>query len=304
MPKPSNKPTPKAVSMRPDEMTQGGLPDDFDGTITRVRYVPWNYDGKREQYSLSAKVDITPDDESGLEPFSQYYSCGDLKKVWPSMDGETPIGASIEDYEALAEGTATVDDESEMEGIYAISLGSGINKTSNWAHFIESAIDAGFPESSVTNDCSVFEGVTGHFNRVPQKTRSGIIVDSGDNRMKTVLVLTEVSKSTAKSKPTTSKTTTTKTTAGKSSTTTLPADTDTEEDDFDSRLRVIVREALKAAGGELPKNKLTGPVMKAFQGKEKADGVKRVVKPDFLGSDEASELWAYDADEGVLTLLD
>ena len=69
----------EVASMNPDNMAAAGLADDFDGEVTEVRLVPFNYDGNIDHHVLSARVTITPDKDSDFEEFQQYYSAGDLE---------------------------------------------------------------------------------------------------------------------------------------------------------------------------------------------------------------------------------
>ena len=79
----------KVASMRPDEMVAGGLMDDFNGTITKARLVPWDYNGNLDHHILALALTIQP--EEGDE-FVQHYSTGaELDEFVPSMDGEEPV---------------------------------------------------------------------------------------------------------------------------------------------------------------------------------------------------------------------
>src|SRR4051812_32302072 len=64
----------RMVSMNPDNFAQGGLKDDFDGTILKVEACPWDYNKSIETPVLAIAVTIQPDDED--QPFVQHYSAG------------------------------------------------------------------------------------------------------------------------------------------------------------------------------------------------------------------------------------
>jgi len=282
----------KAVSFNPDDLVQAGLADDFDGEITEVRYVPWDYDGHLDHHILAARVTIVPDEDSGFDEFTQHYSAGDLQFFLPSVDGENPV-----DLEA--------DDEDDMAGRFVVPVGrrESLANSSNWAAFVIAAVEAGFPKDQISSDSGVFEGVKGHFNRVPQQKRSGIQVgDDGDSRRREILVLTEVEE--APKKKAAKKKATKKTASKKKSTKKAEAEDEDEGagdgDDLAERLTGVVVEALaEAEDMTLSKAKLPGIVIKQFDGAEKAKAVKLVSDVAFL---EEGEGWEYDADEGTLTL--
>jgi len=270
----------RVASMNPDNMVSAGLADDFDGQITEARVVPWDYDGKLDHDILAVRLTIEPDEDSGFEEFTQHYSAGDLEYFVPSMDGKSPV-----DLDA--------DDKADMEGVYAFPTGAReqLNNNSNWADFLFKLRDAEFPPDDMDADVRFVEGLAGHFNRVPQQKRSGIVRPSGDGdtRQKTILVVTEISEA----KPKTRK----KRTSKKSSKSTTKS-TPKVDSDLDDRIEEVILEALVEAE-ELPKAKLPGLVIKVFAGAEKAKAVKRAASVEYLNSREA---WEFDEDEGVLTL--
>lgn len=269
------------ASMNPDDMVSAGLPTDFDGEIIQVRLTAWDYDGTRDEHSLACRVTIRPDEDSGFEEFQQHYSAGDLKFFVPADEDGNQV-----DLES--------DDVSDWDGIYASAVGSreALSNSSNWAHFLFAAIDAGFKGVEPNVDC--LEGVRGHFNRIPQKTRSGIVVEEtgGETRTREILVLTEVTGQ-AKSASTSKSKSTKKTSAKK----VAPADDDGELDD---QLTAMVVKALEAAEGQILKRALPAIAMKAFDGSEKAVAVKRVSDVGFLVGREDS--WVFDAEDGNLIL--
>jgi hypothetical protein len=269
------------ASMNPDNMLSAGLADDFDGTIKQARLVPWDYDGNLDHHILAVRLDIEPDEDQDQEPFSQHYSAGELDHFVPSLDGETPTDLESED-------------EEDWEGVYALRVGrrQQLNNSSNWAHWVGATIDAGFPVEELEADVSCFEGLYGHWNRIPQRKRSGIVVEEEGGRQRMILVLTEIHE---KAKPKVGKSKAKDKSATKGKAAAKPV-----ADDLDERLSEVVLGALADNDGTLPKTKLPGVVIKAFDGKEKAAAIKRVADVKFLGADDAA--WTFDADEGVLTL--
>lgn len=280
----------KAVSFNPDDLVQAGLADDFDGEITEVRYVPWDYEGHLDHHILAARVTIVPDEDSGFDEFTQHYSAGDLQYFLPSVDGENPV-----DLEA--------EDEEEMAGRFVVPVGrrESLANSSNWAQFVIAAVEAGFDKDSITSDAATFEGTRGHFNRVAQQKRSGIQVEEGgDSKRREILVLTEVEATKVKKKGKAAPKKAAKPKAKAKAKPKASKADDDGDDDLDERLSGVVLEALAEADDmTLSKAKLPALVIKAFDGAEKAAAVKRVSTPDFLESNDA---WTFDADEGTLTI--
>jgi hypothetical protein len=260
--------------MNPDNMTSG-LKDDFDGEVLKARLIPWDYDGKIDHHILAVALTIKPDDEK--EPFVQPYSCGELDNFVPSMDGRVSVDLENGEGEAL-------------EGIYALKVGKKeqLNNSTNWAHFIGALLDAGFDKGKLAAAVTFVEGVYGHWNRIPQKKRSGIVVqpvEGGRTRTSDILVITELKEKAAGAK------------AAKSAKA-APAVAVPTAGDLDSRLEAVVAEAVKKAGDDgLAKAKLAGIAIKAFTGPEKGKAVKRVSEAEFL---EGSDQWAFDGDSGTL----
>lgn len=298
----------KVAMMRPDAMSSAGLADDFDGLITQARLLPWNYptdakpEGSIDHHILGVRISITPDEDSGFQPFTQVYSAGELEHFVPSMDGETPV-----DLDG--------DDESEMEGVYALRVGKkeNLNNSSNWAHFLTALHDASFPLEEMDADVRFLEGLYGHFNRVPQKKRSGIVgqgqSSGGEQRQREILVVTEIKERRDLSKA--AKSTSAKTGAGKakgagtSKATATATAADNGSTDLDETLiAAIVAAAQKADENVLPKSKLSSIAIKAFAaGGDKTKAVKRVSDAGFLES-LAEVGIIYDAEESTLTYVE
>ncbi len=263
------------ASLNPDNMASAGLADDFDGEITKARFVPWNYGNTRDTYVLAAAVTIQPDEESGFDEFVQYYSAGDLELFVPSVDGSEAVDLEGWDEEDLE----------DVEGIYAYQVGrrEQLSNSSNFADFISKLVAAGF-SANIEANIDFLEGISGHFNRVPQRKRSGIVSTDSEDRQKTILVLTEIAETKAASKP-----------KGRGKAKGKAA---SGSDDLTDEVSEAIVAAISDAGGELPKRKLAGVIIKAFKGsKSKSAAVKMASDTSFLAE---SDLWTYDEDEGVL----
>lgn len=167
------------ISFDPDEMSGGGLATDFDGVITRARFIAWNFPKENgetlDEYLLVAKAYIRPDDPSEI-PESQlneegliehYWSCGSQKTATierhfvPSEDGEEPVDLDSEDPTDW-EGRGFI----AVEGCGRTSLAGG----SNFAHFLKTLKDIGYTDFA--GDLSVMDGIHAHFDRV-QVIRKG-----------------------------------------------------------------------------------------------------------------------------------
>lgn len=181
----------ETVSFLPEDMISGGLPDDFNGRMDKVRIVPFNYLGNRAEYSLAVRVDITPDEDSGLDPFSQYYTAGNLAEFVPTIDGKTPVGATVDQYLELAAGEGVIPDDEigEYEGTEFLPIGkkTGVANNSNFALFLAALLT--LPEGPKIREIwskqvSFLEGMVCHFNRLEpdtktKKSRSGLQEGAG-----------------------------------------------------------------------------------------------------------------------------
>lgn len=293
---------PKNVSvMRPDQFQGGGLPDDFDGVISEVRFVPWNYpteskpEGSIDHHILAARVTIEREDDGA--PVVQHYSAGELEHFAPSMDGESPVDLNGEDI-------------AEMEGVYAYKVGKkeALASSSNWSHFLTALYEAGLPYEEMSPDVRFLEGLTAHFNRVPQRKRSGMGSDQGGGdgkRVKEILVITEIKERAAASSKKAGAAKAAKPTATKAAKTSAPAvaEESNGEGDLSSRLTEAIVAAAKEAGGTLVKSKLAQVAIKSFKGSEKTEALALATNGDFLeGLSEVNAFW--DADEGTLTIVE
>lgn len=290
--------TPKNVaSLRPDDFVQAGLMDDFDGTITKARFLPWDYNGNLDFFIFAAAITIQPDDG---DEFTQHYSAGDLEAFVPADEDGDPVDIDGWDEQ----------DASEVEGVYAYQVGKrkSLSNNSNWAAFMFALRDAGFPEESIDADIRFAEGIHAHFNRIPQQKRRGIVKDDGEGKSNDILVVTELLEAAKKAKSGSGKKAggTEKTKAKASNAKAAEADEaeEAEEESGDDELRSLVEEiileALAENDGEMSKAELPSLVIKQVKDKaSKAAAVKMVADVGFLSSSEAFE---FDPDEGTISL--
>lgn len=303
---------PKFAFSDPDTMVQAGLIDDFDGVITSARYVPWNYQGNRQQYSLAVLLRIHADDGTEVE---QYYSAGDLKQWVPCNDlvNGTPAGATLDDYLTLAKGEGQFDpsEQKNYEGVIVVAgpgnSQEGLPNSSNWAHFVGVALDAGFEKTRLSKTLNEgFDGLRAHFKRIPQKTRTGMATRGGEggegDRQKTILVMTQVLGQGQAQAPGVKSTVTptvtpTPVVAAQPVVQAAPAPS---AGDIDARIEQMILTVLGEAGGN-PVNKaiLPGKVMATFAGDQAAIGAAmvKVTNHAYLGGFQS---FSYDPSTGNL----
>lgn len=276
----------KVASMNPDDMIAGGLPTDFFGWVKRVRLVPWDYNGKVDHHVLAVAVDIVPDpDKSELPPFTQHYSCGSLENFVPATDPDTPVDLDTWDGEDIA----------EVEGIYAYRVGRSeqLNNNTNWATFLANARDSGFAEILDNVDC--LEGLYGHFDRVAQKQRSGIVRPGGEEKKADdILVLTEITDAPKATKAKGGKKRTTKrAVSGKK------AASGDGGNGLDEKIVNVLLVAIAGAGDDgLPFSRVPGLMIQEM-GDDRGAAVTRGTDKEFLASIDGI---VYDPDEAVLTI--
>lgn len=282
----------EVASLNPADFLQGGLKSDFRGKITEAVYCPWDYKGAIAEPVLGVRLTLEIEGED--TPYTDYWPAGSLEAFVPSEDGRTP-----------AEG----EDGGPGEGPYAVKVGkrSGLNNNTNFAHLMQTIVDCGeaskkFRVSDLTSSLECLVGLDAHWDRVPQKKRSGMVDNDapqqeGKRRNNDVLVVTSVyAYGEDDAKPVKGKATTAPATKGKSA----PAeDDDDDANPLDAKLAEIVEGAIAEAGGTIKRSKLAVVVLKAAaKDKDKAKLVKRVSEDDFL----AGGAWVYDEDEGTLTI--
>ncbi len=162
------------ISLRPSSFAEGGgLIDDVDVQITRARFVSYDYDGKADKPALCLCVGMQ--DKDGGEHI-QYYSAGDLAYFVPSEDPKNE----------------------DLNGITLAKVGDkdSINRNTNFALFMNSLVQAGFPEDKLdSGDVRVLEGLGVHVGRVPQPKRSGLPTrqgQDGQTRVPMLLIVTKI----------------------------------------------------------------------------------------------------------------
>lgn len=257
------------VSLKPSDFTEGGgLLDDEDVKIVESKFVMFDYGGKAQPTpALMWKLDRMDDSE----PVSQYWSMGKATDWIPSDDGKelVPIGKATQ-----------------------------LVSNSNGFLLITSVINAGFPESKLADDVSVFEGMEIHVNRVAAPKREGL-TNAKENA--TILTVSKIiampgesKKTTSKGKgKTTSSSTSTKSKATKSKAASTDASGDAEALAVEFILELLSDgEKLAQYPDGIPKAKLAPEAFAKFSKDDpnRSAIVQLVFKDDFLGTGP----WTYE----------
>ena len=298
------------VGMDESEFVAGGLPTDFDGLVTEARTAIWNYDngngpkmskvydadgnevGEEPLFTLAVRATIQRDGEPDIVT---YWSAGDPASFAPSMDGKTP---------------SAVDEAGCSEGVYFIRVGSksALNNNTNYAQMLQALADA---ESQAPHlkrqrspDIRFLEGLYGHWERIPQKKRAGVVKPEAEGKKAfaaEVLVCTQIKaapvgkKAAAKAPPAVApKAGPAKPTASSGS---------GSATDLSGKLQAIVQQAALDAGDDgIAKGKLAGKVLKdaTLTQPEKAKGVPMITSSEFLEAGMEAEKWVFDADTGTV----
>lgn len=276
------------LSLLPDDMAQGGLPSDFNGTVVLSCFEPYNYggttrdDGSTFKHDLFHHLTIEPDEDSGVKgPLEVYYRVGDLDHIAPSADGKNPVDLNG-DNTALMRGGFVV----------PISSKGKVYQNSNFWFFIKKLLEAGYPAERVASgDIGSLTGLYAHWNRVDLPKRD-IKDQPADKKNRDILVVTEVinvGAVAAKSAKAGAKVG-----AGKTG---VPgangAGSDLEQRAVDA---ILVK--LAENEGQMAKKEVAPLMLKTFTGAERAQAVTMVGKPEFLEGHQDSFL--FDADNGVL----
>lgn len=287
----------RAISWRADNLVSAGLADDFVGTITNPRFAPYNYQGKRDHYVLAFGLDIVPDEDSGFDPFTQWYSCGDksLEQFRPSKDGDEPL-----DVESWDGSEATIGD---VSGPFVVPTGTKtqMNASSNHAHLMEVLLQL-LPDFDGV-DASELDNKRFRFNRLPQKVRKGLInaPQEGQQRRNNDILLPTEYLGEATSKPAAAKKGATAAKAAPKAAKAAPAAAASNGDfDLDKAIEDAIAEAAEKAGGSLAKTKIAPVVIKALPGEHKGAGVARAGQMEFL---EAATRFAFDADTNTILFI-
>lgn len=291
------------VTNNPDEFVAGGLADDFTGTIVKARYRPWNYGKAEFDYFLAVELEIEPDDDSGMEDnvHSFYKATSDLDSFWPGDSDGEPVDIDGWDEE----------DVEEVEGTTAVRVGDkeALGKNTNWAFWLTQIAKAGFAKhrqfsGHLDRD---LEGLTCHFNRIPQPTRKGL--DQAEGKKYDILVVTEIIEDTAgggkkgkkskKGKGADAETVKKKAKAAKAAEEEADEDEDDDEDgedEFASRVETIAAGLL--GDGSMTRQKMATKVIKKLKGAEKTAAMELLGDDDWVADEDRP--WSFNAKTDTL----
>lgn len=336
---------PGFASLDPEQMGVGGLPSGFRARVECARYVPMNFKSKdgvgftrrdgtvsnpnEHRIALMLILEPLPGElDQPLEPI--IYSAGDLGKLVPSNDGETPAGGSFDDYAALARGA--VDEtitkpwtDQDLWGIGALRVSNvgtkgprrwadektdgpapKITRSSNAGILMEHMINAGLPQERVGGTADLLDGIEATWIRVPMPDRGNSQGDA-KKQPRDILVPTDITApplgagaGTGAPRATAAVGTKAASTsaAPAASASTAPAD-----DAFANEVRGVIYAAVQAAGGTLSKGKVMPEIAKAYSSDRKALGPASALASsvEFLRDEQSSALWTFDAATGTLT---
>lgn len=258
------------------EFSSGGLIDDQDLTILDAKFCMYDYAGKTDDGQPKLTLGLQLQDEEGKE-HEQYYSAGDAEYFMPSDDGYV---------------------------LWAIKDRQKVSDNTNAATFLNSVLACGFPQAILDTGVDKLIGMKGHFKRAPQKQRSGLIrntAQAGKKREDTTLLLEKIISLPGQSAPGKAvagglgKATATATKTATRAATPAPspvaqgvaASSSNGSGELTDEATLGLLTILEAAGGSIPKAKLSIAAFKQFTGNaQKATLVKMVCSEEFLGTME------------------
>lgn len=227
-----------------------GLLDDADVLIKSAKFAPFTYPGTA---TTTLALILVLEDAEGKE-HEQPYSVGDLDKFAASDDGS----------KILLTGNATQ-----------------INAKSNFAQFIKSLIDSGVPRTRFqTDNIAHIVGTRVHVNAMAQKDKEGKEAKNAKGFTRTILLATKLIALPGE-KPAAG----TKATGTKATTKPAASQTDAPSEEITDKVVGYVAQVAAAAGGTLPRSKVSALVFQAAMKAKDADKAvlpKLAFDPEFL----------------------
>lgn len=285
----------EVVEMNPDAFQVSRL-DNFDGTITAAAYCPHKWAGSSTgKYQLMARLEIQ-DHETGKE-MTEYLQAGFLNSSFPSKDGKSPAGGTVEEYIVLSKGEDDIDPEtiSDYDGDYVINLkraGKTLPPT-DWGQCLKSMLALGLEPFS---NIQTLVGTSWHFNRLPidedrKREPTPEQLAKGGNKEWRVLCATDKLETPKKKTAAAAKSTAASSKSSKEET------EDNNTDDFASEVEVAAYEILSEAGKGMVKKDLTPKITKRFNNVPGA--MKRILDlmndPKWIADD--ARPWKYEGGE-------
>ena len=160
--KQQNASAPKRVSMAVGSFTKGGLIDDVDVEFSDVGTTLYDYNGTAAE-GPSLAVQMT--DEAG-NVHDQYYSAGKIEDWMP---------------------------DDNNEGFVAVSGKAGINTSSNLARFLQSLVEAGFPDERLAEgNLKCLIGLRCHVLQTVVERKGIVRKGANADRPSTVLLVSKI----------------------------------------------------------------------------------------------------------------
>ena len=144
----------------------GGLLDDVDVVVKEASIVMFDYNGTRPDAVPAILFKLGVKDGEDVD---QYFTVGRSSDWMPSEDGTKLV---------------------------AIGRSTQINMSSNGAIMLKSIVDAGFPETKISDDITCFQGMEGHVMRVPAPKRGIVKAPRADGKVyeDTILVFAAITR--------------------------------------------------------------------------------------------------------------
>lgn len=269
--------TERTASLRPSDMSEGGGLLGSEGPVVltwkEARFVLWDYNGTMPTMSPALRIILEEEDGTVHE---EYWSAGDAKNWVPSSDGKT---------------------------LNSVSSVERQNRGTKMGILMKSVVDAGFDESKIGHNVSIFDGMVAAMHQVPAPKRTGLSVPTprADGRVfeKTDLVVDEIIRMPGE------KSATPKGRAGRTrNAQAAPALDPTSDDVVTTKARETVAAVLEANIGEHPDGLTKAELVKLVFAERRQDPdrntiIQSVNDDDFLsrGSDG---LWEYE--DGTVSL--
>ena len=240
-------PKPQRVSMSTGSFTSGGLIDDIDVTFTDAQTCEYDYAGTTAP-TPSLAIEMT---DLNNVAHVQYYSVG-----------------KAEDWQA----------EESGEGFVSVSGKTGINNSTNLGKFLQSMVEAGFPDGALAEgNLKVIIGTKAHVVQQAQERKGLIRTGKNADRPSTTLLVSkiiELPKNLATGtvsgkgagKTAAAKTASTPAAAGGKPNGAAASASNIEQDEIDVKIIEALQLALaeKGEGGVIPKKDITKLVFQAF----------------------------------------
>jgi hypothetical protein len=247
-------PEQKYISLRPSDAIETGILSDEDVTFRDLNFVSYDYGGKHDAV-FGLMVTMEPEGET--EAVEQFYSAGSLDYLAPSDNGKSVI---------------------------PLTDRPGLNPSCNAFAFINSIVQAGFPQSQFQESIEPFVGMKVHVIREEQKRRSGLNSGGENERKPTILLVSKIHSRVGEETP----------------------DNEIDESVVEY-IEAVSKAALENAGGSMSYKEYKGLMMRAFMAdksnwppSETVHTLAKISSSDVFAT-SSSRPWLFD--DGEMTLI-